>query len=66
MDFPGGINGKAAACHAEDTTDIGVIPGSGRCPVVGNGNLDLQRADNTESLQLAILGCLQRWSTLWN
>ena len=37
MDFPGGINGKAAACHAEDTTDIGVIPGSGRCPVVGNG-----------------------------
>ena len=63
LGFPVGSDSKESACKAGD---LGLNPGSGRSPEEGNGNLDLQRADNTESLQLAILGCLQRWSTLWN
>ena len=33
--FPGGSDGKASACNAEDP---GSIPGSGRSPAEGNGN----------------------------
>ena len=33
--FPGGSEGKASACDAEDP---GLIPGSGRSPGEGNGN----------------------------
>ena len=33
--FPGGSDGKAAACIAGD---LGLIPGSGRSPGEGNGN----------------------------
>ena len=35
MGFPGGSDGKASACNAGD---LGLIPGSGRCPGEGNGN----------------------------
>ena len=34
--FPGGSDGKESACNAGDP---GFIPGSGRSPGVGNGNL---------------------------
>ena len=34
--FPGGSEGKASACHAGDP---GLIPGSGRSPGEGNGDL---------------------------
>ena len=33
--FPGGSEGKASACNAED---LGLIPGSGRFPGEGNSN----------------------------
>ena len=33
--FPGGSDGKESACDAGDLVSI---PGSGRCPVEGNGN----------------------------
>ena len=35
MGFPGGSEGKASACDAEDP---GLIPRSGRSPGEGNGN----------------------------
>ena len=35
-DFPGGSDGKASAYSAGD---LGLIPGSGRTPGEGNGNL---------------------------
>ena len=35
-DFPGGSDGKASVYNAED---LGSIPGSGRFPGEGNGNL---------------------------
>ena len=34
--FPGGSDGKASVCNAGD---LGLIPGSERCPGEGNGNL---------------------------
>ena len=34
--FPGGSDGKASACSVGD---LGLIPGSGRSPGEGNGNL---------------------------
>ena len=36
IDFPGGSDGKAAAYNAGD---LGLIPGLGRSPGEGNGNL---------------------------
>ena len=36
MGFPGGSEVKASACNPGD---LGSIPGSGRCPGEGNGNL---------------------------
>jgi len=36
--FPDGSAGKESACDAEDTRDMGSIPGSGRSPGGGNGN----------------------------
>ena len=38
-DFPDGSAGKESACNAGDTGDVGSIPGSGRSPGGGNGNL---------------------------
>ena len=36
MGFPGGSDSKESACNAGD---LGLIPGSGRSPGGGNGNL---------------------------
>ena len=38
MGFPGGLDGKESACNAEDPCSI---PGLGRSPGEGNGNLPL-------------------------
>ena len=35
---PGWHSGKESPSNAEDSRDTGSIPGSGRCPGVGNGN----------------------------
>ena len=37
MGFPGGSDGKESACNAGG--DLGSIPGSGRSPAEGNGNM---------------------------
>ena len=39
MDFPGGTVVKNPPASAGDTRDLGSIPGSGRSPGEGNGNL---------------------------
>ena len=36
LGFPGGSDGKESACNAGD---LGSIPGLGRCPGEGHGNL---------------------------
>ena len=37
--FPGGLVVKSLPASARDTGDVGLIPGSGRSPGEGNGNL---------------------------
>ena len=37
--FPGGSVVKNPPANAEDTRDLGLIPGLGRSPVEGNGNI---------------------------
>ena len=39
LDFPGGTVIKNLFTNAVDSTDVGSIPGLGRSPGVGNGNL---------------------------
>ena len=39
MGFPGGSVVNNLPANAGDTGDVGLIPGSGRFPGVGNGNL---------------------------
>jgi len=39
MGFPDGLTHKESACNAGDTGDAGSVPGSGRSPGEGNGNL---------------------------
>ena len=38
MGFPGGAEVKNLPANAGDVRDMGLIPGSGRSPRVGNGN----------------------------
>ena len=38
MDFPGGTVVKNPSANAGDSRNMGLIPGSGRSPGVGNGN----------------------------
>ena len=37
--FPGGTSGKEPTCHAGDIREAGSVPGAGRSPRGGNGNL---------------------------
>ena len=39
MGFPDSSAGKESACNAGGVGDAGLIPGSGRTPTGGNGNL---------------------------
>ena len=39
MGFSGGTSGEEPACNEGGTRDVGLIPGLGRSPGVGNGNL---------------------------
>ena len=36
--LPWGLSGKESACSAEDTGDVGSVPGPGRSPGGGHGN----------------------------
>ena len=38
MGFPDGAEVKNLPANAEDTGDVGLIPGLGRSPGLGNGN----------------------------
>ena len=53
--FPDGLSGKESTCNAEDPGDAGLIPGSGRSPGGGNGNL----------LQCSCLGNLMDRGAWW-
>ena len=50
MGFPGGSHSTESVCNA---TDMGLIPGSGRCPGEGNGNpLQYSSLENSMNSQM--------------
>ena len=58
MGLPGGSVVKNPLANAGDTGDVGLIPGSGRSPRVGNGNL-LQFSCLENSMDRGVL-----WATV--
>ena len=65
--FPGGSDGKASACNAGD---LGLIPGSGRCPGEGNGNpfqySCLENSMDRGALEATVHGVAKSWTRLSN
>ena len=58
MGFPGGSVGKESACSAED---LGLIPGLGRSPGEGHGNLFQYSCLENPHGQRSLEGC-SPWS----
>ena len=56
MDFPGGPLVKNLLANVGDARDMGLIPGLGRWPRVGNGN-PLQYSCLENSRQRSLVGC---------
>ena len=63
MGFPGGSDGKEAACNAGN---LGLIPGSGRSPAEGNGNplqySCLENSMDREAWQVKVRGVAKHWT----
>ena len=63
MGFPGGSDGKEAACNAGN---LGLIPGSGRSPAEGNGNplqySCLENSMDREAWQVKVCGVAKHWT----
>ena len=63
MGFPGGSDGKASACNAGDP---GSIPGLGRSPGEGNGNLllysCLENSMDRGAWQATLHGVTKNWT----
>ena len=68
--FQGGASGKESACNAEDTGDVGLIPGSGRSPGGGNDNplqySCLGNPMNREAWWATVRGVTKSWTQLSN
>ena len=66
--FTDGSVGKEIACSAEDTGDLGSIPGLGRSPGEGNGNpLQYSRLKNSMdrgAWQATVHGVAKSWTQL--
>ena len=65
MGFLGGSDGKENVCNAED---LGLFPGSGRCPGEGNGNpvhySCLENSMNREAWWAKVHGVTKSWRWL--
>ena len=63
--FPGGSEGKASACNVGD---LGSIPGSGRSPGEGNGNLlqysCLENSMDWGAWEATVHGVVKSWTQL--
>ena len=66
--FPVDISGEESACQAGDARDLGLGPGLGRSPAVGNGNpLQYSCLENPwteESGRLQSMGSQECWTRL--
>ena len=67
LGFPGGSDGKESACNAGD---LGLTPGWGRYPVVGNGNplryFCLENPMDRGAWQATVHGIAKSWARLSN
>ena len=65
LGFPGGSDGKESTCSAGD---LGLIPGSARCPGEGNGNplqySCLENSMNRGAWRAAVHGVAKSWRWL--
>ena len=63
MDFPGDSDSKESACNAGD---LGLIPGLGRYPEEGNGNLlqysDLESSKDRGAYSATVHGVTKSWT----
>ena len=63
MDFPGDSDSKESACNAGD---LGLIPGLGRYPDEGNGNLlqysDLESSKDRGAYSATVHGVTKSWT----
>ena len=70
MGFPGGSVTENLPVNARDAGYVGSIPGSGRSPGVGNGNLlqysCLKNHMDRESWRAAVHGAAKSWTQLSN
>ena len=59
---------KNLPAHAEDVRDVGLIPGSGRCPGEGNGNplqySSLENPMDRGAWQATVLAVTKSWTQL--
>ena len=66
--FPGGSVVKNLPANAGDTRDTGLIPGSGRCPEVENGNplqySCLENPVDKGAWQVTVRGVAKSWTKL--
>ena len=66
--FPGGLVVKSLPASAGDTGDVGLIPGSGRSPGEGNGNLlqysCLENPKDRGAWQATVDGVTKSWTQL--
>ena len=63
MGFPGGASGKNLPAYIEDPREVGLIPGLGRSPGLGNGNplhcSCLGHSTNREVWRAAVYGATE-------
>ena len=68
--FPGGAVVKNLTDITGDARDMGLIPGLGRFPGVGNGNLlqysDMEKSMDRGAWQVTIHGVTKSWTRLSN
>ena len=67
MRLPRWLSGKASACNARDTGDVGLIPELGRSPGGGNGNplqYCLGNPTYREAWQATVCGVSKSWTLL--
>ena len=66
--FPGGLVVKESACNAGDSGNVGLIPGLGRSPGEGNGNLLQYSCQGNPMVrgvwQATVLGIAKSWTQL--
>ena len=57
-------SGKNPSANARDARDVGLIPGSGRCPGVGNNIFYLENSMDRKAWQATVHEVIKYWTQL--